>query len=371
MAVVMFMVSLLSIVSVAYAQEITGANTVSPTSSNLNSVAVVGNTTTTPTLLNSDAWAVGNGGVIIQWNGTNWSTFYSPTSTNLYDIIMVNSNLGFAVGGNSNSGIILQYSNGNWSIMSTGFSINAALYGVTADSSGSPAWAVGADGTILKWDGNQWSQSSSPTNNTLRSVAMVHGSNNAWAVGDGGAIIQYDGSNWSNIASPTTGQLNAIVMVTTTSGWAVGGSSNTGIILNLNANAWINWSRIDFGGAVNSTTGYVTDTINATLYSLSIDTADSAWAVGAGGTTLYWTGTEWAGQTNVLNIGNINSIAMTHGTPSGTSYAWAVGDGGSKLAWTGTSWIPEFSIIALPVILSAIALVAFIGKTKLGKKPQI
>jgi hypothetical protein len=202
---------------------------------------------------------------------------------------------------------------------------------------------------------------------------MVHGSNNVWAVGDNGTIIQYNGSSWSNVTSPTSGQLNSIVMVNSSSGWAVGGTSNTGIILNMNGSTWTTWARINFGGVANTSTGYVVDKINATLNSLSIDSANSAWAAGASGTVLYWTGTEWAGQVNVLGVGNIRSIAVVHGAPAGTSYAWAVGDGGKILAWTGTSWIPEFPlpVIAVPILLGVVAAAALIGKTRFSRKMQV
>ncbi|MGD6935126.1 MAG: hypothetical protein ACQCN5_13070 [Candidatus Bathyarchaeia archaeon] len=373
-AVLLFIASLLSTVSVVYAEGITDINTASPTTQNLNSVAIV-SAANSPTLLNSKAWAVGDNGTIISWDGTKWSSVVSPTTTNLYAIVMISENAGLAVGGNSTSGIILQYKDGTWSVMSTSSPINGALYGVTAGSNGSPAWAVGANGLILNWNGAQWTQQTSPTTKTLRSVAMVHDSNNVWAVGDNGTIIQYNGSNWVTVTSPTASNLKSIVMLNSTSGWAVGGTGNTGVIINMNASTWNTFARINFGGIVNTTTGYVADRINATLNSLSIDTSTSAWAAGAAGTTLYWGGTDWMGQVGVLGGVNINSIAAVHGVKSDvdlqTSYAWAVGDGGKILAWTGVSWIPEFPIVVLPVILSAIALAAYIGKVRLGKRLQI
>lgn len=364
-AVVMFTVAVLSGASIVYAQGTVGIDTASPTTSNLNSVAIVSNSTG-PTLLNSYAWAVGDGGTIIMWNGTRWATMTSPTTMNLYSMVMLSNSAGLAVGGNSNSGVILRY-NGTWSVMNTSSPINQTLYGVTADPSGSPAFAVGANGTIMMWNGNQWTQQTSPTTNTLRSVSMVHGSNNAWAVGDNGTIVMYNGNSWSTMTSPTTAQLNAVLMVNTTSGWAVGGKQNTGVIINMNGTSWSNFTRINFGVSSNNATAI----LNATLNSLTIDTPNSAWAAGASGMVLYWTGTEWVGQLNVLSVGNIRSIAMIHGATSGTSQAWGVGDGGKIIAWTGTSWIPEIPIIALPALLAAIALAAFIGKAKLGKKIQV
>lgn len=364
-ALVLLMASLVSAGSVVYAQAITGANTESPTSSNLNAVSIdASNTTSTSnsTLTNLAAMAVGDGGVIINWNGSRWSTVNSNTSMNLYSIVLVNSTRAWAVGGNANSGVILRY-NGTWSVWNTTNPINSTLYSVTTETDGSTGWIVGANGVNLRWDGSQWTPQAKATTNHLRSVALVHSSNNAVAVGDNGTIIMWNGSNWTNMTSPSATNLNGIVMVNASSGWAVGGNgTNTGLILNLNGTTWSVWNRITFGG------GSINDKINATLSSITMDTANSAWTCGAAGTVLYWTGTEWAGQANVLGTTNLHGIAMVHGAPSGTSYAWAVGEGGKILAWTGTSWIPEFPIMAIPILLSMIALAAFFGKSKFGKK---
>ncbi|MBE3116265.1 hypothetical protein IMZ68_03595 [Candidatus Bathyarchaeota archaeon] len=371
-ALVVFMVSLLSAFSVAYAQVITGDNTVSPTGSNLNSVCIVSNTTTVTnaTLLNSDAWAVGDSGTIIRWNGTRWSTVNSSTSTNLYSIVMVNSTSGWAVGGGANNGIILRY-NGTWSVWNMTNQLNSTLYAVTADGTGATGWTVGANGATVYWNGNQWTIQANTTKNALRSVAMIRGANDAWVVGDNGTILHYNGSSWSNMTSPTSTNLNSIVIVNASVGWAAGGGSNNGTLLNMNGTTWSVWNRINFGGAVNATAGYVTDTINATLYSLTMDTANSAWASGAKGTVLYWTGTEWDGQANIVT-NTLKGIAMVHGAPAGSSYAWAVGDGGKILAWTGTSWIPEIPIVMVaPVLMSIAALAALLGKSKLSKRIKI
>jgi len=214
----------------------------------------------------------------------------------------------------------------------------------------------------MMWDGSQWIPQAKATNNHLRSVAMVHGTNNAVAVGDNGTIIMWNGSNWTNMTSPSATNLNGIVMANASSGWAVGGNgTDTGLIMNLNGTTWSVWNRTTFGGSNE-------DKINATLNSITMSTENSAWTCGAAGTVLYWTGMEWAGQANVMGTTNLHGIAMVHGAPEGSSQAWAVGEGGNILAWTGTSWIPEFPIMAIPILLSIIAIAAFFGKSKFGKR---
>jgi len=377
-ALVVFVVSLLSAFSVASAQNLTPDNTASPTSVNLNAVYTVNNQTgTSNSLTNLDAWAVGDGGTIIRWNGSRWSTVDSVTTMNLYSVVMADTYDGWAVGGSGSTGVILRW-NGTWSIwdkISFGNNndatdpINETLYSVTVDSSGDSGWAVGANGISLYWNGSVWNGQASMTSNTLRGIAMIHGSNLAWAVGDGGVIFQWNGNAWSSMTSPTTTNLNSIVMVTDSSGWAVGGNGNSGIILNLDGSIWNTWNRINFGGDVNPTYGYVTDTINNTLNSISMDTASSAWTVGGNGMTLRWNGTEWKDQASMVT-NNLRGVSMLHGTSEDSNQAWAVGDGGKILAWSGAHWIPEFPIVAIPILMSIIALAAFVSKSKIGKKPQ-
>ena len=101
-----------------------------------------------------------------------------------------------------------------------------------------------------------------------------------------------------------------------------------------------------------------------------MDTANSAWASGAKGTVLYWTGTEWAGQANIVT-NSLMGIAMVHGAPADSSYAWAVGDGGRILPLTGSSHVPEIPIImAAPLLISIAALAALLAKSGSTKKQK-
>jgi len=375
-AVAVFVLSLFSLISVVNAQDLTPDNTTSPTSVNLNAVYTVNNQTgTSSSLTNLDAWAVGDGGTIIRWNGSRWSTVNSVTTMNLYSVVMADTYDGWAVGGSANTGVILRW-NGTWSVWNkisfgnnngASDAINATLYSVTIDSSGDSGWAVGANGISLYWNGSVWNGQASMTSNTLRGVAMIHGSNLAWAVGDGGVIFRWNGNSWSSMTSSTTTNLNSIVMIDDSSGWAVGGSGNSGIILNLNGSIWNTWNRINFGGAVNPTYGYVTDVINNTLNSVSMDTASSAWAVGGNGLALRWDGVEWREQDSLVN-NNFRGVSMLHGTSDSNNQAWAVGEGGKILAWSGAHWIPEFPVMAIPILLGMVAFAALIAKMRTSKK---
>ncbi len=88
----------------------------------------------------SDGWAVGDGGIIIRWNGTSWNSLTSPTTKHLFSVSMVNATDG---------------------------------------------WAVGSDGCIIHWNGTSWSNVTSPTGAWLQYVDMVD-STDGWIIGADG-----------------------------------------------------------------------------------------------------------------------------------------------------------------------------------------
>jgi hypothetical protein len=369
LAAALSIILLCSVFSVAFAQNST-VNYTSPTNVGLNSVFIVNNPSSTNAVLsNLDAWAVGNLGVIVHWNGNSWSKVSSPTPMNLYSVYMVNSTSGWAVGGLGNNGVILNYNNGAWNLWNnvsfTGYvnttdKINSTLYSVTGDGIGASAWIVGANGTALSWCGGAWYGVANITSYTLRSVAMSHSSVNAWAVGDMGTIMYYNGNTWSTITSPTTANLYTVQFLNSSYGWAAGGTNNNGAVITYNGAAWNNWTKFNF-----ASNGSTTSTLNATINSISFENATSAWAVGNGGATMYWNGNAWSCYFNICNV-NLQSVSVVHGM-NGVNQAWTVGDLGVIVAFNGTQWIPELPVLIIPLLMS-IGLVAAVFGKKLYKK---
>ncbi len=360
----------------AFAQTVPINAVTSPTATNLNAVCIVNNITSSGNdLTKLDAWAVGDAGTIVHWNGNSWTTVTSPTTDNLYGVIFTNATNGWAVGGtptaggSATRGSILHY-NGTWSIWTrisfSGFTdtmdtINNTLYSVTVDSSNTNGWIVGAAGLTLNWNGDTWFAITNVSPNTLRSVAMAHGSSNAWAVGDAGTIMHWTGTTWETMTSPTNAPLYAIHMVNANSGWAGGGSGNSGVVLNMSGSTWNVVNKFVFGP-----NGTTSQTVNSTIYSITVGNTTSAWACGSNGFVMYWTGTNWECNANLIT-GNLKGISMIHDT---MLQAWTVGDGGRILAFNGTNWVPELPIIAIPLILGIGLLLAFIGKSKLLRRPM-
>jgi hypothetical protein len=106
-----------------------------------------------------DAWAVGDSGIILRWDGVTWSSVPSGTQSNL---------------------------RGVWA------------------SGPSDVWAVGSlpdQATTLHFDGASWSSVPCGSNHLLNAVWGT-GPKNVWAAGSGGAILHWDGKSWASFAAP-------------------------------------------------------------------------------------------------------------------------------------------------------------------------
>jgi hypothetical protein len=172
-----------------------------------------------------------------------------------------------------------------------------------------------------------------PTTADLNSVFIVNNATNsnndlrmlnAWAVGNGGAILRWSGTSWEMVTSPTTDNLYSVFFINSTYGWAVGGNTTNGVILNYNG-TWNIWRSISNNG-----TNGAQDPIKAPLYSITMDSSGMVgWAVGGNGTMYGWNGQACYMVPAITNA-TLRSVAMAHNS----TQAWAVGDNGTILAYT-------------------------------------
>lgn len=96
---------------------------------------------------NGKGYAVGENGLILAFDGTNWSGTGSPTTVVLNQIAMISSTEGWAVG---NGGLTLRLINGSWSVFSQSTSVTTKnLFGISILNT-SEAWSSG-DGIILRY----------------------------------------------------------------------------------------------------------------------------------------------------------------------------------------------------------------------------
>jgi len=246
-------------------------------------------------------------------------------------------------------------------IRAVSLSANGFLDAVAATSARN-AWAVGQAGPafsakprtlIARWDGRAWKRVSSPTPASGGSLygVTVTSAHRGWAVGETGSatgtntktlILRWNGTAWTRVPSPTPAggaTLYSVAVTSARSAWAVGWAYRGGrtLILRWNGTAWTR---------VPSPTPQ-TPHGAALLTGVAATSASSAWAVGRvfSGTTLKtlilrWNGTAW---TRVPSPDPTGGGALSDVATTSAGSAWAVGwaKRGRKtliLRWNGTAW---------------------------------
>ena len=131
----------------------------------------------------TNVYAVGEAGVVIRYDGTQWTQQPGISPRQSLNAIWGSSPTDiFAVG---DFGMVLHYDGTSWSSQESGTAEH--LFGV-GGCDASNVYAVGLHGTILRYDGIKWHPEGSGTTVSLLDVwgdiaAM-------WAVGDHGTILQ-------------------------------------------------------------------------------------------------------------------------------------------------------------------------------------
>ena len=246
----------------------------------------------------TDGWIAGGsyGSWLLRWYGDYWYEEEIPNSRKLNSVSMISADDGWAVGGSGscptgvNYGTILRWDGDAWSVWTDSIE-RSILYDVDMVNT-NYGWAVGYycywSGTpphttrsvFMRWNGSNWSIISSPTIYNMYAVDMLT-TTDGWAMGEGGRILRWNGTNWNDVTSPTTCSLNSVTMVSATDGWAVGGGgyscpAGQGIILHWNGSEW----------------SEVTIPVTGSLNSVTMLSATEGWAVGEGGAILHYTSSD-------------------------------------------------------------------------------
>ena len=254
----------------------------------------------------TDAWAVGDDGLILHYNGTVWSIVPAPHGDRINAIHMLSATSG---------------------------------------------WAVGDGGHIIRYNGSSWSSVSSPSTDHLNGVFMVS-ETDGWAVGDAGKILRYNGSSWSEFTDTGGNAWYDVGLTSATDGWAVG---NQGLIYRWNGTAWS--PHTDSGGTVwrtihmlSATDGFAAGDQgliyrwNGTTWSLSVDTGGTnwrsinlasvadGWVTGTGGDIYRWNGSAWTSYVSPTTS-DINGVFMLS-----SSRGWAVGNQAKVFQYLGTAY---------------------------------
>src|SRR6266540_3749664 len=111
----------------------------------------------------TDAWAVGDRGTMLRWDGAGWAIVASGTARALNGVWGSGATDVWAVG---DAGTIAHWDGAGVATTTVGTFALRAVWG----SGASDVWAVGDAGTIVRWNGTGWDPSASGTTTTLRAV---------------------------------------------------------------------------------------------------------------------------------------------------------------------------------------------------------
>ena len=238
----------------------------------------------------TEGWAVGvwghNRSVMSYFDGTQWHKARNPNRFSLYDIDMLSSDIGWAVG---DAGTMLRRENGLWHPVPKPNNESAALRGVSVLSEDS-VWLVGKPAAeqsalVWHWNGTAVAEVQVPASSPLAAIQMLD-ENTGWAVGPSEYALHWNGSNWLTQTLPSSSNLTALHMLSATEGWAVG---NFGTIVRYQNGSW----------------SEVASPTNATLNSIHMKSTGEGWIIGDSeqfngqGVMLYWDGTSWTKQNQV------------------------------------------------------------------------
>jgi hypothetical protein len=281
----------------------------------------------------SDAWAVGNGGRTLHWDGTSWSPVTLPGGSGLLSLS--------AVDAVSSSDV--------WAVGSR----------VKIQTPNPPLTRT----LIVHWDGTAWRRVPSPgPSNTnlipeLTSVSM-DSATDGWALGDvqnrtTGAdtslMAHWNGTRWQQVTTKPGFVFNGVASLSPTDATAAGAVQTTpstfaAAVFRWNGTTWARTATLHAPPGVSAT-------VNTTATGLSAQSATDMWATGfyrrgfgrGGNLAWHWDGTRWAVTTmpGGLPIGGLLGVAAISPTD-----VWAVGyqraaNGGTRtliVHWDGTSW---------------------------------
>jgi hypothetical protein len=200
-----------------------------------------------------EAWAVGENGVILRWDGVNWAVL-ATTGTRLRAVSMDSYANGWSVGDLTGGAAQIR----RWNPDGTPAWDTVAYPGIPSDQrlnsvhvlSANEAWAVGNDRAgggnntmVLRFNGANWVYSDPGIDRDLNGVYMLDTNNDGvaddgWAVGDNGVILRWNGAAWNVSVAPnvlTGNNLLAVTCATPSDCWAVGVG---GVIAHWNGVAW-------------------------------------------------------------------------------------------------------------------------------------
>ncbi len=274
--------------------------------------------------IDGKSWAVGEGGIVLYFDGTMWTEQDPGTSDDLFAVDFVDENNGWAVG---EGGTIVFYNGTEWAEQTSSTSDDLFAVDFVDANNG---WAVGEGGTVVYFNGTEWAEQTSTTNDDLFGVSFVD-ANAGWAVGDGGTIVAFNGTEWDEQSNPSTKDLFGVSFFDVNNGWAAGKS---GAIVYYNGTEW-------------------TEQESSTSNDLNFVTAISVnevWTGGEDGRLTQYDGTEW------LEVAGASIEILNDCSIFGNDFGFIVGENGTIVAKNADAFNSPNNILSTHADSSALLL---------------
>lgn len=273
-----------------------------------------------------DAWAVGDGGVTLHYDGDQWESVDNPTGADLRDVWASDSNDVWAVG---TGGEILHYDGNDWASLDT--PADEDLYGLWG-SGPDDIWVVGADvvslqetGGIFHYDGQNWTAVDNPADHPLLSV-WGSGPDDIWAVeGDGGEeVIHFDGQQWEVAAVPEGYDWHDVWGTAADDIWMV---ADSGTIMHYDGASWSEFGEGD--GVPYNATARIWGTSSSDLWVTGFNVSWSDHY----DDFYHYDGSDWDYFDGVPVPERLNAVMG-----AAPDDLWAVGEDGAILHFDGSLW---------------------------------
>lgn len=161
------------------------------------------------TLAPDDIWGVGDGGLLIHFDGSGWTPNSTVTTRDLRGIWASGNNDIWAVGA---AGTVLHYTNGAWTATTVGTKDLKGIWG----SSPTEIWAggevTGGSAIMRRYNGATWTAVDTGVSAITVNAVYTSGPDFVYACGletFGGLLLRWNGINWSKITSYSADELRA------------------------------------------------------------------------------------------------------------------------------------------------------------------
>ena len=270
-----------------------------------------------------DAWAVGELGALLHYDGTGWRAAEQGVNATLNAVWGAARDKIWAVG---DAGTVLFYNGTSWSPL-PGLSVTANLTSVQGNAAGDDVWIAGGAGTLLHLEGGTFVQKTGP-------LAGYQYSGIAYSAPDfvvfstttqGKQMAVWNGTAFSTLTLSIPEDFFSYGMSgAPDTAWAVGYTILSGIA---------SPAVLRIGRTTTERVPVVAGPTVRYLRGVHARAANDVWMVGDEGTAFRWNGER------LIRLASTESPGLLGVSAASADAAFAVGSGGALARWNGYSFV--------------------------------